>query len=146
MHLRTERVDDFPFDVHQFWRRVGTVDQYQQWWPWLRHFDGNAMRDGEVWECSVQPPVPYAVRFSITLHDIVGERSVSATITGDIVGTASLTVQHTPTGCRSTLISDLEPDKQSLRIMSLAARPVVRFGHNWVLDVGVRQFIAKSGG
>jgi hypothetical protein len=34
----------------------------------------------------------------------------------------------------------LGPDNQTLRTLSVAARPLVRFGHNWVLDTAAEQF------
>lgn len=145
MHLKTVRSDEFPFTPDEFWERIQRVGDFQLWWPWLKHFDGHRLVPGDVWLCVVQPPVPYAVRFTITLEEVIGGRMVTARIDGDISGTATLTVTRAATGCHTTLVSDLAPDKQSLRVMSIAARPVVRFGHNWVLDAGVRQFTARSG-
>ena len=145
MHLKTVRSDKFPFTPDEFWERIQRVGDFQLWWPWLKHFDGHRLVRGDVWACVVQPPVPYTVRFTVTLDQIIGGRMVTARISGDISGTATLTVTAATNGCHTTLVSDLAPDKQSLRVMSIAARPVVRFGHNWVLDAGVRQFTAKSG-
>jgi hypothetical protein len=140
MRLTTDRRYRFSFPTDEFWTRISQVDRYQSWWPWLRRFDADGLCTGAMWSCTVQPPVPYVVRFSIALDDVVPEQSVSARVSGDIVGRATLSVERDGHGCCARLVSDLEPDKQSLRVLSLVARPVVRFGHNWILDVGVRQF------
>ena len=43
-------------------------------------------------------------------------------------------------GCELRLRSALSPQNRVLRLVTLGARPVARFGHDWVLDSGVRQF------
>ena len=47
-------------------------------------------------------------------------------------------------GCRATLSSTLAPGNRLLRMMSRLAAPMARFGHDWVLDSGARQFIARA--
>lgn len=143
MRLKTNRRYVFPVGPSEFWARISNVAEYPDWWPWLRAFEGERLGAGDTWRCTVRPPVPYVVRFTVTIDDVVVERSVRATVRGDITGTAELVVDADPAGCRTTLVADLAPDKQSLRLLSVAAPPVVRFGHNWVLDVGARQFISS---
>jgi hypothetical protein len=145
MRLTTDRTYSFSFDADELWTRIGRVDDYGDWWPWLHHFDGHHLSAGDVWSCEVHPPVPYVVHFAVRLDEVRQGQSVHATISGDIEGSAVLHVEHDGPECRVRLVSELSPAKQSLRVMSIAARPVVRFGHNWILDVGVRQFRARSG-
>jgi hypothetical protein len=140
MRLTTDRTDHFAIGPEQFWTRINRVSDYPSWWPWLHEFDGTQLRAGEVWHCAVHPPVPYVVTFTIDIDDVQEGRSVTASIGGDINGHASMSVRPDGSGCRVRLTADLSPAKQSLRVLSLAARPVVRFGHNWILDIGVRQF------
>jgi hypothetical protein len=144
MRLTTDRRYRFPFGPDEFWRRISLVDHYQAWWPWLHRFDAKGLDAGDVWSCTVHPPVPYAVRFTLALDEIEPDRSVAARIDGDIVGRATLSVERDGTGSCVRLVADLQPDKQSLKMMSLIARPLVTFGHNWILDVGVRQFTERS--
>jgi Polyketide cyclase / dehydrase and lipid transport len=144
VRLTTDRTYDFPFGPDEFWARISRVDQFQQWWPWLRRFDGEALETGHEWSCEVHPPVPYVVHFAVRIDEVVPGRSVAAQISGDILGTARIHVEADGPGCSVRLVSDLAPAKQSLRVISIAARPMVRFGHNWILDVGVRQFRANS--
>ena len=123
----------------ELWARISAVDGYQAWWPWLREFDGNRLETGEVWRCLVQPPLPYTVRFAVAIVGVVADQSVSATITGDIAGSARLDISPTRAGCEVRLVSSLQPANLMLRTAALVARPLVRFGHNWVLDTGARQ-------
>jgi hypothetical protein len=46
--------------------------------------------------------------------------------------------------CVVTLRSSLAPGNTALQLVSRFAAPVARFGHDWVLDSGARQFIARA--
>ena len=140
MRMRTQRSYEFPTDPEGFWSRIAVVDDYRRWWPWLRNFEGTTLAVGENWHCSVQPPVPYSVDFVVHIDSVTESSSVTVTISGDIIGTADLVIRPLAGGCSVSLVAELGPAKQSLRALSVAARPVVRFGHNWVLDMGADQF------
>ncbi len=47
-------------------------------------------------------------------------------------------------GCTATLQSSLAPGNTTLQVISRFAAPIARFGHDWVLDSGARQFIARA--
>lgn len=126
---------------------MARVESYSTWWPWLREFDGITLACGEVWSCAVQPPLPYAVRFRVSIGDVVHGTSIAATIDGDIAGGATLRVSDAPGGqSRLRLQAELGPRKRSMVALSLVARPLVTFGHHWVLDTGARQFAEGLGG
>jgi hypothetical protein len=92
----------------------------------------------------VQPPLPYALRFRIVLDEVVPAQWASARVDGDIVGDARLSLAATVDGCEARLISNLAPSHQVLRAIARVARPVARFGHDWVLDTGLRQFRSRA--
>jgi len=54
-----------------------SVEDYQTWWPWLRHCDAESFEPGARWTCVVQPPLPYSLRFRITLDEIEDGRFAS---------------------------------------------------------------------
>jgi hypothetical protein len=139
--------------VAELWQRLQRVDAYTTWWPWLREFDGRSLAAGQVWTCAVQPPLPYAVRFTVAFDDVVDGEHIAATIGGDVGGTATLqllaggdAVDGAPDHSRLRLTAELAPQKRSMLVLSFAARPLVTFGHHWVLDTGARQFAQGLGG
>lgn len=138
--IRSDR--RFPFDVERatVWAAITRTDQYRQWWPWLHEFDGSAFGEGVRWRCVVKPPLPYMLRFDVVLIDVINHDVVRARIEGDITGWAQLTVSDHDGGCELRLVSELRPANRALRLVARVARPVVAFGHDWVLDTGVRQF------
>jgi uncharacterized protein YndB with AHSA1/START domain len=136
---------DLSLPREEVWGLISEVSQYRNWWPWLRVFDGAALAMGEAWRCEVQPPVPYPVRFRVVIEHIEAPGLVCASVTGDVVGLATLTLdEHAAVGCTATLQSSLAPGNTALQLVSRFAAPVARFGHDWVLDSGARQFTARA--
>jgi hypothetical protein len=140
MDVRSDRRYRFGVPPEALWPVLTAVEQYRTWWPWLRRFDGGPFAAGERWSCLVQPPLPYSLRFSIALHEVVPCRLATAAIEGDITGEARLELSATDDGCEARLVSHLAPANQLLRAIATVARPVAQLGHDWVLDTGLRQF------
>jgi uncharacterized protein YndB with AHSA1/START domain len=136
----SDRRFTFAVTPTELWGYIDDTDAFRTWWPWLRRFDAKGFVVGDEWRCLVQPPLPYQVSFTITLDDVEPPQRAAATISGDIVGTAVLTIVPDGEGCEARLVSSLAPANSLLRAFASVARPVVRFGHDWVLDQGARQF------
>jgi uncharacterized protein YndB with AHSA1/START domain len=135
---------ELPLPRHEVWRLISDVSRYRTWWPWLRAFDATALDEGEEWRCQVQPPMPYLVRFGVTIEHVEPGALVRATVKGDVIGTAVLTLDDAGSGSLATLDSSLAPGNKALRLVSRFAAPVARYGHDWVLDSGARQFITRA--
>ncbi len=140
MRIRSDRRHRFPVAPDDLWRAMEQVEDYPTWWPWLRHFDGGGLRSGTMWSAVVQPPLPYRLRFDLHLVEVEAPRLVTAHVTGDIVGTARIEITRIDTGSELHLVSELAPASSALRAVAQVAAPVARFGHEWVLDAGLRQF------
>lgn len=145
MSLRSDRRWDFDVAPDELWQRLSAIDEYPTWWPWLRRFQPiGGFAEGARWACVVAPPLPYDVRFSVQLDRVEHGERVLATVTGDVQGHAVLTVDPTDAGSTARLVSDLRPTNRVLRGVRAVARPVVRWGHDWVLDQGERQFVEHA--
>lgn len=139
MQISSDRSFEFDAPPAEVWAAIADVADYQRRWPWLRQFDAAALATGEVWTCVVQPPVPYALRFHIHLLE-VAEGRAEALLDGDLAGVAHLEVQDHPPGCTVRLASRLAPRNAVLSAVARLAPPMARYGHDWVLDTGARQF------
>jgi polyketide cyclase/dehydrase/lipid transport protein len=145
MEITTERRYHFPVDPEALWSTIDRTDDYQAWWPWLRAFDAQGLRVGDRWDCVIRPPLPYLVRISLALTAVERPGLVAATIDGDLVGRAHLTVHDHPHGSEVRLASSLAPRRSLLRAFATAAPSLARYGHGWVLDTGARQLAALVG-
>lgn len=144
MHVRSDRRYELAAPPDELWAAFCRVEDYRSWWPWLRRFEAAGLAAGERWRCTVQPPLPYVLRFDLTLVQVEPHAFVTATVSGDIVGEARLDVRALGDGSEVRLVSDLAPSHPLLQTVARLARPVVRFGHDWVLDTGLRQFASRA--
>lgn len=141
----SERRWSFPVEPAVLWSRITETGSYTAWWPWLRGFEASeGFRAGACWACLVQPPLPYRLRFTVVLEQVEPYRLVAATVRGDIEGRATLTIESGPAGCVACLSSSLGPARPYMCRLARVARPVLRWGHDWVLDTGVRQFAERA--
>lgn len=141
--IRSDRRVTFDEPPAQVWEAVTHPERYTTWWPWLRRLDASSLAAGEVWTCHVQPPLPYALRFTIRIEEVDPGRSVRASVGGDITGTACVDLSASGGVTEVHVVSDLAPSAGVLRAFARVARPLVTWGHDWVLDQGVRQFRAR---
>jgi hypothetical protein len=148
MDVRSDRRHRFDVGGEVLWSAITAVDDFSRWWPWLRRFDGARLAPGERWDCMIQPPLPYALRFELEITEVVPSDLVTAQVSGDLTGSARLEVRDLsgPGGARSEvrLRSDLTPANRVLRTFAMVAKPMVRFGHDWVLDTGLQQFRSRG--
>ena len=84
---RTWELDVSP---DRFWETISRTDEYGSWWPWLREFDADGMHEGAQWKAVIQSPLPYALRVRLLLDEVVEGERLSAAVSGDIEGRASL--------------------------------------------------------
>ena len=142
----SDRTWAFTMSAEELWAYITRVDQYSRWWPWLRSFDpGPGLEPGASWRCEVVPPLPYVVRFRLRFDHVDVSREVRASVSGDIRGTARLTLDERGDGTTvASLVSRLAPAHPLLRGFGRVARPLVERGHDWVLDQGQQQFIERG--
>jgi hypothetical protein len=139
VEIVSDRRYAFAVDPSMLWSIIKGVDDYPGWWPWLRRFEARGLEVGDVWTCTVRPPLPYTLTFAITIDEVVERERVAATVDGDITGVAQLEITETDDGCCARLESRLAPASWFLQGLASVARPAVRRGHDWVLDTGARQ-------
>jgi hypothetical protein len=153
--ITTDHRYELPLGQETVWSLINGVERYRSWWPWLRQFEGGGLSVGDEWRCTVQPPVPYLVRFRVVIGHVEPPSLVRAQVLGDVVGDATLRLEPAvveeadgngvgATGCVALLHSSLAPGNTALAVVSRYAAPVARFGHDWVLDSAARQFITRA--
>jgi uncharacterized protein YndB with AHSA1/START domain len=142
--ITSEHTYVLPLGRQAVWDLISDMGAYRGWWTWLRTFEAGGLRAGEEWRCTVQPPLPYLVRFVVHIEEVEAPHVVRARVSGDVVGTATLEIEEEEDACIATLSSTLAPGNSILRLVSRMAAPLARFGHDWVLDSGARQFIARA--
>ena len=143
--FRSDRSWTFALAPDALWDRMTAVEEYPSWWSWLERFRPiGGFEPGARWSCTVVPPVPYGVSFSLLIDRVEPMREVRARVVGDIRGEATLTLDEVADGCTARLRSQLAPSSPLLRGVGAVAPPRVEWSHDWVLDQGQRQFVERA--
>jgi uncharacterized protein YndB with AHSA1/START domain len=134
---RTYRFSAGPAEI---WRLLGQVEDYTRWWPWLRRFDAIGLVPGDVWRCTIRPPLPYVLRAVVHVERVGQPALVVAEVSGDIAGWCCVELRDHLEGTEVHVTSELTASRGLIRLVSWALPSLARWGHDWVLDAGSRQF------
>ncbi len=160
MSIHSDRRYAFAASAQEVWTALTRVDEYAHWWPWLVGFDGTDFEVGSRWHCTVRSPLRYSVHFAVELVDVSAAERAAATVTGDIEGTATLTVTpfdrgkvdrgkvdlgRVDQGSELRLVSDLQSNVGLVATVDRWAPRLAEASHRWVLDTGFRQFRDRTG-
>jgi len=135
-----DRSWDFAVPRSELWSRLADTSSFSTWWPWLRSFDPVPLEVGATTRCVIGPPLPYVLTIDLEVAHVVEQESVAVAVTGDLQGPARLEVADHADGSRARLVWGLEVRRPMLRMAASVGRPVLQWGHDWVVSNGVRQF------
>jgi uncharacterized protein YndB with AHSA1/START domain len=124
----------------QFWDTISRTEEYPKWWPWLRRFEADGMREGSHWRAVIQSPLPYALRVELVLDDVAPAEHLAVSVSGDLEGTAALALTPTEGGSAIDVEWQMRPRSRAMQLAAVVARPLLRWSHEWVLARGLEQF------
>lgn len=132
----------FPVPVARLWATLVQVDRYPSWWGWLHEFsvDGNGLERGTVLHGVVTPPLPYRMRLDVVLDECVPERRITALVHGDLEGAATLTFDGDTSETHAHAMWTIEMMQRPMRMAARIASPLLRWGHDRVVDATVDGF------
>ena len=136
--------EEFRFSVPPptVWDFIERTGEFERLWAWLGdfHLDGDGLRAGSVLVGEVSPPVPYRMRVRVVLGDCVRPTSIDAAVHGDLEGTARLRIVGEQGGSRVAVAWRIEMMQRAMRIADRVAHPLLRWGHDRVVDATVLSF------
>jgi carbon monoxide dehydrogenase subunit G len=124
------------------WSTIQRLDQFEQWWGWLGGFQvqGDGLREGSVLRGVVAPPLPYRMAVEVALTRCDPCTLVDADVTGDLAGQAHLRLHPDHDGTLADVAWSLEMLQRPMRLVALAAYPLLRWGHDRVVEVTAGSF------
>lgn len=136
----------FPVTPDQLWATVERFDRFESWWGWLRDFraDEGGLVAGNVLHGTVVPPVPYRLRLDVRLRHCHRPLLVEAAVDGDLSGWAMLRLEDADDGTRAEVAWSLEMRSGPLRVAARVAYPLMRWGHDRVVDMAVAGFRRRA--
>jgi hypothetical protein len=133
------RFDVPPLDV---WRAIERTEEFEGWWSWLGEFrlDGAGLEAGAVLLGMVSPPLPYHMRLRIELERCVRPSSIDAAVHGDLEGHGRLDLTPDGMGTLAAVAWTIEMMQRPMRSAARFAYPLLRWGHDRVVDATVHGF------
>ena len=139
-----DRSFSFAAPPAELWSVLSRTGEFRRWWPWLRELSGDGLVAGGRSRCVVRAPIPYTLRFTVALTEIDPGRLVDAVVDGDLAGPARLELTAAGAGSTVRLAWEMELRRPMLRTAARFARPVMEWGHDWVVATGVEQFLGHA--
>jgi hypothetical protein len=136
----------FPVEPAVLWRTMERFESFESWWGWLHDFevDGCGLVAGTVLRGVVTPPIPYRLSVVVRLVHCEPPRLAEAEVSGDLRGTALLRLDARAGGTRVLVGWSLEMVREPLRTASRVAHPLVRWGHDCVVEMAVTGFSRRA--
>jgi uncharacterized protein YndB with AHSA1/START domain len=134
----------FRFEVSPelVWETIERTGEFERWWGWLGDFrlDGPGLVAGSVLVGVVSPPLPYHMHIRVELEHCVRPSLIDAAVHGDLEGRGRL--QLVPDGDATVASVDwtIEMMQRPMRATARFAYPLLRFGHDRVVDATVHGF------
>ncbi len=133
---------DFPVPPEEVWSAVEDLENFETWWGWLGEFrvEGPGLAAGSVLHGVVAPPLPYRMRVRVELVQCDPPHSIDASVAGDLVGQARLVLEPDRAGTRVWVAWEIEMMQRPMRVACRVAFPLLRWGHDRVVDATVAGF------
>jgi uncharacterized protein YndB with AHSA1/START domain len=135
-----DRTWAFPTPVERLWEAVSDTRRFPSWFPWLDADHLGPLEAGTVARFRVSPPLPYRLHLEVAVQRVEPGRLVEALVGGDVAGPARLDVAADGDGSTARLSWTLQVRRPMLVLAERVARPVMLWGHDTVVDQGVRRF------
>jgi hypothetical protein len=132
----------FPVAPAALWQAMERTEGFERWWSWLREFrlEGGALATGSVLHGVVVPPLPYRMRIDVEIIRCEPPSEIDAVVRGDLEGPARLRLEAVPAGTRAEVSWTIEMMQKPMRLASRIALPVLRLGHDAVVEMTVAGF------
>jgi uncharacterized protein YndB with AHSA1/START domain len=133
---------EFGLAPPELWHRIEQVEQYERWWPWLEELrlEGDRLEAGAMLNGVVIPPLPYRMRIRVELTRCEPPEAIDATISGDLVGRATLRVRPGGSGSLVEVAWTVEMMQRPMRLASRFGQPLLQWGHDRVVESTVAGF------
>jgi carbon monoxide dehydrogenase subunit G len=131
---------EFTKPPNELWLAIEQVDRFPEWWSWLQEFgvEGDGLNSGSALRGVVAPPVPYRMRIRVQILGSEKERSIDAAVHGDLEGTASFRLRPIDSGTIVDIRWNVEMMQRPMRLASRLAYPLLRWGHDRVVEMTLK--------
>lgn len=133
----------------QVWAVLERFETLAVTWPWLRELrvDGTGLQQGTIVSGVVAPPLPYQMRLDVVLDDCAPAECISASVHGDLEGSAHIAFDTDGSETRADARWTIEMMQPGMRLAARFAPRLLRWGHDRVVANtvnGLRRHLADE--
>lgn len=134
-------VFSFPMSPCQMWHELERPDKLTGRWRWVDVLQVDPrLEPGAELSCVVTPPLPYRMALDVMVLEVSHCKLIEVEIRGDLRGRAELTLEPEGQGTLVTVAWQLEMMERRMRAAARYAHPLLRWGHDRVVEAAVRSF------
>jgi hypothetical protein len=123
------------------WRELERPDKLTGSWRWVDVLRvGPRLEPGSGLSCVVTPPLPFRLALDVTVVEVSHCKMIEVEILGDLRGRAELTLEPEGEGTLATVSWQLEMMQRRMRAAARYMHPLLRWGHDRVVEAAVRGF------
>jgi hypothetical protein len=132
----------FPLSPCDMWNELERPDRLARGRRWVevRQVDPRGLQPGAALLCVVEPPLPYRMSLEVVVVEASRCEFVEVEIHGDLEGHAELRLEPAGEGTRASVSWQLEMTQPRMRAAARVVRPILRWGHDRVVDAAARGF------
>lgn len=136
----------FPLPPADLWAIMERFDLFESWWSWLADLqaDQPGLTGGNVLHAVIAPPALHPMHVDARLQRCEKPRLIEAVIEGDLSGPAVLQLSETAHGTCVDVTWSLAMQSPPLRVAARVAYPLMRTGHDHLIDLAVSRFRSKA--
>ncbi len=133
---------ELPLTIEDTWAELERTDQYESWWPWMRHLEvtGEPLDPGTAFSFLVFAPIPVTMRMRAEVTSAEPPHRIEAAVSGDLRGSASMHFRTATVGTLADIQWQVEVVRPSIRSVARVTRPVLLWGQRWAVDIAIREF------
>ncbi|HEY3957280.1 MAG TPA: hypothetical protein VGM53_28270 [Streptosporangiaceae bacterium] len=136
----------FPLPPAELWTIMERFDLFEAWWVWLTDFraDQPTFTGGNVLRAVVAPPALRRLHVDARLRRCAKPALIEGEIEGDLSGPAALRLTESTGGTLVEATWSLTLRSPPLRAAAYVAGPLMRSGHDHLIDLAVSRFRSKA--
>jgi carbon monoxide dehydrogenase subunit G len=137
-----QRAFNLQVPPEQVWQAIQHVERFQDWWGWLTELrlDGPRLEPGMTLTGVISPPLPYRMSVRLVFETCVPPSLIRGVVHGDLEGVAELRLSPDAGGTRAAVAWTFEMMQPAMRLAALVAYPVLRWGHDRIVESTVADF------
>jgi uncharacterized protein YndB with AHSA1/START domain len=140
--IEYRRAFRFGVPPESVWETIERTGEFERWWGWLGdlRLEGAGLQAGAVLVGVVSPPLPYHMHIRVELEECVRPSSIDAAVHGDLEGRARLELVPNGDGTVASVAWTIEMMQRPMRVAARVGYPLLRWGHDRVVEATVHGF------